>query len=165
MASHEAHAVDEVRAALYRVGARAQVNRGRDGDDARERRREVRAVVARELQDHVAAHREARDVDARESLAPREFFDDDAFSVAPHAAVVERLREALRPAAVAHVHPHYVEARAVSLARSAYDVERLARTFEPVQQKNRRRFPALPLPATLQKHAHIPLDFDETRLV
>ena len=125
-AAQEAPAIDGVLAPLDPVGAAAQVNRGRDGAQPRERARRFARVLAREAQDHVAAHREARDVNFPETLAPGEFVVDDAVDVGGHAAVVERRREVLRAAAVAHVHADDVEACGESLPRRAEYVERVA---------------------------------------
>ena len=84
------------------------------------------AVVAHETQDHVAAHREAGDVNFTQAFATGEFVRQDTVDVARHPAVVKRAREVLRVAAVAHVHADDVEPFAESLLRSAAHVERLA---------------------------------------
>jgi hypothetical protein len=161
----EAPAVERVAAAFERGGAGVEVDGGRDGGHALERGRRPGPVVAGEPQDHVAAHREPGEEDLRQPLAPGQLFEDDAADVLRHPAVVERGGEVLGAAAVAHVHADDVEAAAVSLLRRAEHVERVGRAFEPVQQEQGRRRPALRLPAAFEEDARAGLDLEEARLV
>src|SRR5579875_290479 len=55
----------------------------------------------------------------------------------------------LRPAAVTLIQPHHVESRHQRLLRRAEDVSRLARSFEPVHQHERRTLARIFLPVAI----------------
>ncbi len=72
--------------------------------------------------------------------------------IAAHAAVVQRGRQRIRAAAVAHVHAHHVHARAPQLVRIAHNVLRVRRTLKPVHQHDGHRLAPVRLPVAVAQH-------------
>ena len=122
----------------------------------------MRAPFARQLEHHVAAHGKPHQVKFRETLSCAQMFRHRA-DVAGEAGVVERRRQVLRIPAVAHVHPHDIEAGTPGFLGGAPHVVRLAGTFQAVHQQKRGTGNAPGLPVDVQPQPHFRRNFNQAR--
>jgi hypothetical protein len=128
--------VETVLPMVETIGGGLEIDRGRDADDATQLRRCVGAEVAGEFEHQVSAHRVANERDGLQLLRSQEEVQH-AVDVPGQAGVVERRREALGAAAVAHVHADHVATGAPQLVGVADDVLRARRAFETVENDDR----------------------------
>ena len=134
---NEAAFVEAIGGFVQGISGGSEVDGGGDADDGAELRRGVRAEIAGQLENKIAAHAVADQGEGGE-LVKIEKVAHDGVDVRAHAGVVKGGREALRTAAVAHVHANDVATGVPELGGVATHVLRSGRALQAVQDKDGR---------------------------
>ena len=154
--------VQHVAAPLQRLHAAREVHRRRNGADGPQDGGRLGAVVARQLQRNVAAQRVADDGNRGEAVERHQLLND-RLRVGGQSGVVEAGGQVFRPAAVALVEQHHVEAARERLVRQPAHVVRLARPFEAVEGEQRRPGRRVRLPVAVRQHPRVGRDVEVAR--
>src|SRR5260370_1552687 len=108
-------------------------------------------MFTRQLQDHVAAQREACDSDMREAIDGDQFVNYRP-RIAGKSAVVKLRRKMLGVAAIAKVNPDDIRAGAEIFGGRDQHVTRGARSFHAVPKRQRRMLHSMRFPPPPTRH-------------